>query len=817
MIETRQISKIETVFQSNCENLRHNTNWIVGMARKNLKKYQAEETGEYSNPRPELSARAKYSSGQDLPCVEAPHLNEIPVPGEWGRPENPNEKLADTPKEPFWYLIFWVSMLVAVLASVTPFILKFHQSTVFTMAVVITALTIAIVSSLFQTRSFKRANDKEREELETKLEILQNRTWELHESEDRHRSLIEAFGDMIMHRSSDGLVTYVNEAFISTFGKPGTTLLNKPFKPELMEELKRSGSTDNEIMWDVKINTPKGVRWFAWLDLPLRDDETGETSVRTMIRDITRQKNIELELRQASRNSEAASHAKSRFLANVSHEMRTPLNGILGMSGLLADTPLTQEQEAYVDAVHDSGTALLTLIEDILDLTVVEAGKLELKSASMKPGRLVEDVCELLSSRAHEKNISISSYIGPSVPELIEIDSGRLRQVLINLIGNALKFTDEGGVHIKLVALNDAILAGEKTTLHFEVSDTGPGISLEDQHKIFEEFAQADNESTRRHGGAGLGLSISRRIIEEMGGKIDLFSKPGKGSAFEFTIDVTTKECAQTEQQSSALRDNKVLILGTNQFETETLKAYIHDHGATYSDANTVPVAFDTILIDQSVDITSPEAAALLDVCKKANKRAIILLEAKSRSKLDDYLATGFSGYLIKPVRKLSLLNLIAGKEPLKPDDREVSGSKSWASALVTTTQPKRILIAEDNEINVRLARGILEKAGHSVARAENGAEAISLWKEHKGDDAFDLVFMDLQMPIMDGLGALQEIRETEKANGYPILPIFILTADEKADTRENALQLGATGFLTKPLDPEKLLTAADNVHGGQS
>ena len=782
------------------------------MAGKNLKKYQSEEASENLNPQLERTNRANNLNSQNLPFVDAPPLNEIPVPNEWGRPENSGEKTSQSRKEPFWYLIFWVSMSIAVLASTTPFALDFNQSKMFTMGVVITALTIAIVSSLFQTRSLRRANNKERKELETKLEILQNRTWELHESEDRHRSLIEAFGDMIMHRSSDGRVTYVNEAFVSTFGKPGKTLLNKPFKPELMEELKRSGSTDNEIMWDVKINTPKGVRWFAWLDLPLRDEETGETSVRTMIRDITRQKNIELELRQASRNSEAASHAKSRFLANVSHEMRTPLNGILGMSGLLADTPLTQEQEAYVDAVHDSGTALLTLIEDILDLTVVEAGKLELKSASMKPGRLVEDVCELLSSRAHEKNISISSYIGPSVPELIEIDSGRLRQVLINLVGNALKFTDQGGVHIKLVSLSDATVPGQNTTLHFEVADTGPGITLEDQHKIFEEFAQADNESTRRHGGAGLGLSISKRIIEEMGGKIDLFSKPGKGSAFEFTIEVRAKEFAQVEQQSSTLKDKEVLILGTNHFETETLKSYINDHGATYSDANTAPVSFDTILIDQSVDITSPEAAALLDVCKKANKRAIILLEAKSRSKLDEYLAAGFSGYLIKPVRKLSLLNLIAGKEPLKPDDREVSGSKSWASALVATTQPKRILIAEDNEINVKLARGILEKAGHSVARAENGAEAISLWKEHKGDDAFDLIFMDLQMPVKDGLGALKEIREIEKANDYPSLPIYILTADEKADTRETALQLGATGFLTKPLEPEKLLTAADNI-----
>lgn len=782
------------------------------MAKKNLKNIQTEQTCGEPNPELELASRAN-----NLPLVNAPQLNEIPVPSDQTTIYNAKEKTSTPHKEPFWYLIFWASMFLAVLASIAPIVLDFDQSKVFTMGIVITGLALAIVSSLFQTRSLKHANDKERAELETKLEILQNRTWELHESEDRHRSLIEAFGDMIMHRSSDGLVTYVNEAFVTKFGQKETSFLNQPFKPDLIEELKRSAPSDEEVLWDVKIKTQDGERWFAWLDLPVRDEETGQTAVRTMIRDITRQKNIEQELRLTSQSSEAASHAKSRFLANVSHEMRTPLNGILGMSGLLADTPLTQEQEAYVDAVHDSGTALLTLIEDILDLTVVEAGKLELKTDPMKPGRLVEDVCELLSSRAHEKDISISSYIGPSVPELIEIDSGRLRQVLINLVGNALKFTDSGGVHIKLVSLSGVIIPGQKTTLHFEVSDTGPGVSLEDQHKIFEEFAQADNESTRKHGGTGLGLSISKRIVEEMGGKIDLVSKPDEGSTFKFTINVTTKQNPQTEQQSSMLKDRDILVLGANHFETDTLKSYINDHGGNFCDGDTTPVTFDTVLIDQSVDILSLEAASLLEVCKKANKRAIILLEAKSRSKLDDYLAAGFTGYLIKPVRKLSLLNLIAGKEPLKADDREISSSKNWASTLVTTTQPKRILIAEDNEINVKLARGILEKAGHSVARAENGAEAISLWEEHQGGGAFDLIFMDLQMPVKDGLGALKEIREIEQNNNYPQLPIYILTADEKADTRDKALRLGASGFLTKPLEPEKLLTAADSVPAKQA
>ena len=776
------------------------------MSHKKLDDFGSQNPNEQQDLYIKSAKQAHRLNEQSLPFADAPKLNDIPTGNENKDNTQKASKSRIASKWNLWNIIFWCSIFIALFASIAPLFFELSQYAMLVMAVVTASLIMAISAHVFQTKSLAQANTQERAELELKLDILQNRTWELHESEERHRSLIEAFGDIIMHRSADGLVTYVNEAFISTFGDEHTSFLNKPFKPHLVEEVKRSESNDSEILWDVKIKTQKGERWFAWLDLSLRDDATGETAVRTMIRDITRQKNIELELRKTSQNSEAASHAKSRFLANVSHEMRTPLNGILGMSGLLADTPLTPEQQAYVDAVHDSGRALLTLIEDILDMTIVEAGRLELKTISTKPGRLVEDVCELLSSRAHEKNISISSYVSSTVPELIEVDSGRLRQVLINLVGNALKFTEKGGVHLKL---ETEASNNRKTRLKFKVSDTGPGISLDDQHKIFEEFAQADNESTRKHGGAGLGLSISKRIIEEMGGKIDLVSEINKGSTFEFTIDVIANQVAQN---SDILRDKDILILGADYYENQSLQDYIKDHGAKNSTLDTLPASFDTILIDQTLDLKNPEVLSLLDICKKNQKRAIILLEAKARSQLDSYMTAGFDGYLIKPVRKHSLINIIAGKSPVQPDNREISGSKSWSSSLLATTEPKRVLIAEDNEINARLARAILEKAGHSVARAENGAEAVSLWQEHKGDDAFDLIFMDLQMPIMDGLDALQKIRAIETQNNSKQLPIFILTADEKADTRDKALKLGATGFLTKPLEPEKLLSAADNI-----
>ena len=711
-----------------------------------------------------------------------------------------------------WAWLFWPAMAAIFIgaAGQVVFRMEAQSENIFLLIAL-----LALVAGLFQfaqTRTLLRANKEERRELVKQLEALQDRTWELRESEERHRSLVEAFGDKMMHRSAEGNITYANKAFVTTFIQSETDFLGKPFNISFEEEIQRSEPSDPALIREVLVETADGPKWFAWLDLPVRDEVTGENSLRTMVRDITRQKQIELDLREASQKAEAASHAKSRFLANVSHEMRTPLNGILGMSGLLADTALSPEQEAYVDAVHNSGRALLTLIEDILDITVVEAGKLELKSTIMNPGRLIEDVCELLSSRAHEKDISISSYIGIHVPELIEADAGRLRQVLINLVGNALKFTDTGGVHMRLESPPPQKESPTKTRLHFQVCDTGAGISQNDHGIIFEEFAQADNESTRKHGGAGLGLSISRRIIQEMGGQLNLNSTPGNGSIFHFTIEIDIPMTTDAEATDCKLQEISALICGARGFEREALTKYLEDHGgsAYHLDDQVDGTDYNAVLIDQELNINLPEIKALLRVCRDKEKRAIVLLQPESRSQLGDYIAAGFDGYLIKPIRKSSLVNLLTGNNGMTADNRETSSAKKWSESLEISGQPRRILLAEDNDINAKLARAILEKAGHTVTRAENGAEAMSLWAERMHEESFDLAFMDLQMPVKDGLDALREIREIEKEKNLAALPVFILTADEQMETREEALKMGANGFLTKPLDPQKMLAAAN-------
>ena len=686
----------------------------------------------------------------------------------------------------------------------------------FTAIGIFTAI-VAIAQLIRPATSISRSR-REQEDLRQRYEALEDRTWELRESEERYRSLAEAFGDLIIHRDKKGTVTYSNDAFRQTFGSSNEASGQTRFTPEILEEANASSVNGENLVREVKIQTPAGSRWFAWLDFPVRDELTGESTLRSVARDITSQKETELELRDARNKAEAASHAKSRFLANVSHEMRTPLNGILGMSGLLADTNLTPEQHNYVDAVHDSGTALLTLIEDILDTTLIEANKLELKVSQVNPGRLAEDVCELLASRAHGKGISIVSYVSPKVPDKIMLDAGRLRQVLINLTGNAVKFTESGGVTVKV----DVRTEKDQPVLSFEIKDTGPGIPPKDQQLIFDDFAQADSESTRRFGGAGLGLAISRRIAEAMRGWIKLESSPGKGSTFRFEIPVPNESLKKDVDPKINIGLGNVALVGCNTPLSECLNAYIMDLGGSSisaqnlysSSSKDIIGSADIVLVNFEQETAPEQFAKNLDSLKKPEQRYIVLIRPEQRAILGQLSDAGFDGYLIKPLRRSSLQNvMLPGEEPREsPDVNRPSGADGFARSLIKSKRPKRVLLAEDNDINALLARSVLEKAGHTVTRALNGAEAASLLFERSAEESFELVFLDLQMPVMDGLEALAEIRKLESVKSIGNIPVYILTADEQGETREKALETGANGFLTKPLDPAELLKIADEA-----
>jgi signal transduction histidine kinase len=320
----------------------------------------------------------------------------------------------------------------------------------------------------------------------------------------------------------------------------------------------------------VAIQTPTGLRWFSWIEHSVRDEVDDTVSHRAIARDITDRKRAETTANAARERAESASQAKSRFLASVSHEIRTPMNGIMGMATLLADTDLSPEQRTYVGAVSTSASALLALIEDLLDFSKIEAGRFELEPAALSPRELVENVVELLAARAHAKDIGIACVVAPDVPRTIRADPGRLRQVLLNLVGNAVKFTDVGGVTVTVGMRGE----DEKRRLRFDVVDTGPGLDAAFRQRIFQEFQQADDGPTRRHGGAGLGLAISKRIVDAMGGAIEAEGEEGSGARFSVEMPVEVLEDNEADL-ARALAGRRALIVSARETEAKALSTTI--------------------------------------------------------------------------------------------------------------------------------------------------------------------------------------------------------------------------------------------------
>jgi len=767
---------------------------------------QPEQTGNESWKLIGLIQKRQLMNG-NLEGVEAEIVNALTKTGQQSELHDTSEDIAIDEHKSLqkWSVFGFITLgIIALMAALQlSEVAKSHNALIAISMLVCSGLAACFFIPNFKNNSSQVTQSSR--ELREEIETLQDQNWELKEHEHRHRTLVEAFGDMIMDRYADGTITFANPAFCRFLGVSEAELVGQNFSSVLSRIQDDAPKFKPGEIKEVSLAIDGKTKWMAWLDLPIRGENSAASGLRTVARDITDQKVVELELRAAHSKAETASEAKTRFLANVSHEMRTPLNGILGMSGLLVDTRLTPEQVTYVNAVHDSGLALLTLIEDILDMTLVEAGKLEFRTLKISPHRLVEDVCELLASRAHGKNIAIASHVAFDVPAQIETDAGRLRQVLINLIGNAIKFTENGGVFISLKrGGNDS----SSVKLDFAITDTGPGITQKDQNIIFEEFSQADSKSTREHGGAGLGLTISRRIIEQMGGKISVESSLDKGSVFSFHILARDMSSDVVHRPVQSTHLYVATLTGERMTQT-AINCYLEDQGISTSSFQTLndttpPEAGkpDVVLVDSTcLSEGAPLGPAISDVTRK-----IVLLNPEERPNLNALLALGFDGYLIKPIRKSSLMGMIFDRET-RPDGREISNAEKWSSSDASTEQVKSILLAEDNDINALLARTVLEKAGHQVTRAANGAEAIALLKErHLAEEPFDLILLDLQMPVMDGLEALQEIRSREKNDGRPHLPVFVLTADEQEDTRAKAISTGADGFLTKPLKPAELL-----------
>src|SRR5215475_1303737 len=426
-------------------------------------------------------------------------------------------------------------------------------------------LTVAALAALVLV--VRRIQDlrAEKRRLEERAEALSDRNWELKEAEERARSFLEAQGDMIVRRDGDGRITYANDAFCALAGRARETLAGSGFKLDVREEGEAAVLADGTRVYDQKIAAPEGARWIAWREVTVRGSSAEHTETQSVGRDVTDRAETERALADARDQAEAANRAKSRFLAMVSHEIRTPLNGILGMAGLMLDTALTPEQATYAKAIKTSGDTLLSLIEEILDFSKIEAGKLDLEARAFAPATLIEETVELLSPRAHDKGIEIAAYVDDRVPAQVTGDAARLRQVLLNLAGNAIKFTEQGGV---AVTVEPGIWPDE---IELAVRDTGVGIAPEAQARVFREFEQADDGSTRRYGGTGLGLAITKRIVERMGGRIDLDSTPGRGSTFTVTLPLPAATDTAPAFVAPRLHGSAVLIVAPGTVEASVV------------------------------------------------------------------------------------------------------------------------------------------------------------------------------------------------------------------------------------------------------
>lgn len=663
------------------------------------------------------------------------------------------------------------------------------------------------IPAMMAFRRERAAAEGREQALRNRVETLDDNLWELRESEELHRGIAEAMGDLVLHRDMFGRVIAANPAMCGFFGLDGDAVKGKPFEPSVLEAtLPETPDAAREI----EVETPSGPRWLLWIDTPVRVGGIDGATIRSVARDITDQKRAEAAQQAARLRAEQDSRAKSRFLATASHEMRTPLNGILGMSDLLADTELTPEQAAYAAAIGGSGRALLALIEDMLDITLIEAGRFVPRTEAFSPRQLAEEVCELMSGRAHAKGIELACLVAPGVPAEAVSDPGRLRQVLLNLVGNAIKFTEKGGVAVRVEALVDP---ADGMRLAFSIRDTGPGMSQCDLARVFGEFEQADNAATRRHGGAGLGLSISQGIVRNLGGVISAESAEGEGSCFRFELPVTG---ARPDNAATPLSGQRILVVSSGAVEAKLLAEAAGGLGGEATHARTLgeaarllagPAGYDALVLDPA--ISRDPVRSLARLLGRARKRPFcaVLLRPADRSRLPAMLQAGFDAWLIRPVRQASLAHVLGER---RAEKLETAAPARKALVAEGEVLPRvEVLLAEDNPVNALLARSALERAGQSPALAGDGKQALSLFRQRaRAGRPFGLVLMDIHMPVMDGLSAIRAIRRFERREGLPPARILTLSADEQDQARKESFASGSDGFLTKPIAPAELIGA---------
>jgi PAS domain S-box-containing protein len=649
--------------------------------------------------------------------------------------------------------------------------------------------------------------DQERRRQERASQLLADEVRELnevirHEAEERVRTILDAVGDGVIVVADTGRIDAINPIAAAIFGIVAEEAIGRRF----------------DDLWEVGHPAPAA----SGPGIARRSDGTSinveaalsEALLGTryyriaIVRDVTERMLAEQRLREAVESAKAASKAKSDFLATMSHEIRTPMNGVLGMVGLLLDGTLDAGQRSYAEAIRDSGDSLLAILNDILDFSKIEAGRMTLEEYEFAPAGVVESVVELLAPRALAKGIELAVVIEPGVPDAARGDAGRLRQVLMNLVGNAVKFTETGGV---VVEVRRAASEQNRVVLRVDVVDTGIGIAATALPNLFGEFIQADASTTRRFGGTGLGLAVSKKLCEIMGGTIGVESAEGSGSRFWFSLPLGAVE--EGFPLGDGLAGLRCLVVDDNERNREIFRRQLAPWGievtttasgdgalAELVKAVAQNRAFEVAIVDQHMPgMSGNELGAIIRAMPNLASIRLIL----ASSGLAEAGAAVFDETFMKPVRPSMLLRALAQvRAPFCPlaDAPKVVEAEARPNGPGVETRRIRVLVVEDNSINQKVAVGYLEKGGHRVDVASNGLEALSAVRSLP----YDVVLMDMQMPEMDGLEATRAIRALGGDRGRVV--IVGLTANAMHEDREACLEAGMNDHLTKPVDRNRLL-----------
>ncbi len=529
----------------------------------------------------------------------------------------------------------------------------------------------------------------------------------------------------------------------------------------------------------------------------------GKTVFAAAIQDITERKKEEIDNLESKENAEKASLFKSQFLAAMSHEIRTPMNAVLGLLGLMQETPLDEQQKRYISTALDSGQGLLTLINDILDFSKIEAGKLALEYHDFNVSQTLYGLVELMQVRAQNKNISLASFIDPKISDYLNGDQGRIRQILLNLISNAIKFTDEGSVIVRLDALE---LHKKRYDLCLSVEDTGIGIKFSDQKKLFDDFVQADGADSRRYGGTGLGLSITKKLVDMMGGRIEIESEEGNGSRFSVYLQLEQARGQAASFFPDLLQGIHIAMLSGIREDSLVLKEQLQSMGAKISTVKNVESVFE-LFDDTSVDIMLAdyrelpyEADRFIDEFSFyfPNIPCFLIMEKESQKITEHFKNLGFSDCIQIGIRRNLVANILM-KSLGRDIHYESESQAEIESHKIDGSIPFRVLLAEDSQANQLVAMNILENAGYKVDAVANGIEAIKAVQSLP----YDVILMDLQMPEMGGLEATEHIRKLPSSIGS--VPIFAMTANVLGEVRSQCKSVGMNGFISKPINKHEM------------